>query len=57
MWCAREFHVVGRGTLAPWAPPRELVDELQDACSAVAWGGPLVRTQQSAGGLLEGNSC
>jgi len=24
-WCVREFHVVGRGTLAPWAPPRRLV--------------------------------
>ena len=24
-WCVREFHVVGRGTLAPWAPPQHLV--------------------------------
>lgn len=24
-WCVREFYIVGRGTLAPWAPPRELV--------------------------------
>lgn len=24
-WCVREFHMVGRGTLAPWDPPRELV--------------------------------
>jgi protein-S-isoprenylcysteine O-methyltransferase Ste14 len=23
--CAREFYVVGRGTLAPWAPPTSLV--------------------------------
>jgi len=23
--CVREFHVRGRGTLAPWAPPRNLV--------------------------------
>jgi protein-S-isoprenylcysteine O-methyltransferase Ste14 len=23
--CARDFHVRGRGTLAPWAPPRRLV--------------------------------
>jgi protein-S-isoprenylcysteine O-methyltransferase Ste14 len=23
--CAREFYAAGRGTLAPWAPPRELV--------------------------------
>lgn len=23
--CVREFHVAGRGTLAPWAPPRRLV--------------------------------
>lgn len=25
LWCVREFYVAGRGTLAPWAPPRELV--------------------------------
>jgi protein-S-isoprenylcysteine O-methyltransferase Ste14 len=25
IWCARDFHVRGRGTLAPWAPPRSLV--------------------------------
>lgn len=25
MWCVRDFHVVGRGTLAPWDPPRHLV--------------------------------
>jgi len=24
-WCVRDFHVTGRGTLAPWAPPRHLV--------------------------------
>lgn len=24
-WCVREFYVAGRGTLAPWAPPRHLV--------------------------------
>ena len=24
-WCVREFYVVGRGTLAPWAPPQRLV--------------------------------
>jgi protein-S-isoprenylcysteine O-methyltransferase Ste14 len=24
-WCMRAFHVAGRGTLAPWAPPRNLV--------------------------------
>lgn len=23
--CVREFHVLGRGTLAPWAPPKHLV--------------------------------
>jgi protein-S-isoprenylcysteine O-methyltransferase Ste14 len=23
--CVRDFHVAGRGTLAPWAPPRRLV--------------------------------
>lgn len=25
LWCVREFHVAGRGTLAPWSPPRHLV--------------------------------
>jgi protein-S-isoprenylcysteine O-methyltransferase Ste14 len=25
LWCVREFYVAGRGTLAPWAPPQELV--------------------------------
>lgn len=25
LWCVRDFHVSGKGTLAPWAPPRELV--------------------------------
>lgn len=25
LWCVRDFHVVGKGTLAPWAPPRQLV--------------------------------
>lgn len=24
-WCVREFYVSGRGTLAPWEPPRSLV--------------------------------
>jgi len=24
-WCVREFYVAGRGTLAPWSPPRALV--------------------------------
>lgn len=24
-WCVREFHVAGRGTLAPWSPPQNLV--------------------------------
>jgi protein-S-isoprenylcysteine O-methyltransferase Ste14 len=24
-WCVRDFHVAGRGTLAPWDPPRQLV--------------------------------
>ena len=22
LWCVREFYLAGRGTLAPWAPPR-----------------------------------
>jgi protein-S-isoprenylcysteine O-methyltransferase Ste14 len=25
LWCARDFFVAGRGTLAPWDPPRHLV--------------------------------
>ena len=25
LWCVREFHVAGRGTLAPWSPPRTIV--------------------------------
>src|SRR5262249_3894455 len=24
-WCIRDFYVAGRGTLAPWAPPKRLV--------------------------------
>lgn len=25
LWCVKEFYVAGKGTLAPWAPPREVV--------------------------------
>ncbi len=25
VWCARDFYVSGRGTLAPWDPPQRLV--------------------------------
>ncbi len=25
LWCVREFYTAGRGTLAPWSPPRKLV--------------------------------
>jgi len=25
LWCVRDFHASGRGTLAPWAPPENLV--------------------------------
>jgi pimeloyl-ACP methyl ester carboxylesterase/protein-S-isoprenylcysteine O-methyltransferase Ste14 len=25
LWCARDFYVTGKGTLAPWDPPRTLV--------------------------------
>lgn len=25
LWCVRDFYLAGRGTLAPWAPPRHLV--------------------------------
>jgi len=26
LWCVRDFYVTGKGTLAPWAPPRNLVE-------------------------------
>jgi protein-S-isoprenylcysteine O-methyltransferase Ste14 len=25
LWCVREFYVAGKGTLAPWMPPKHLV--------------------------------
>src|SRR5262245_5344587 len=25
LWCVRDFYIAGRGTLAPWAPPKRLV--------------------------------
>ena len=25
LWCVRDFYIAGRGTLAPWAPPKHLV--------------------------------
>lgn len=25
LWCVRDFHVIGRGSLAPWSPPQRLV--------------------------------
>jgi protein-S-isoprenylcysteine O-methyltransferase Ste14 len=25
LWCVRDFYVSGRGTLAPWSPPQNLV--------------------------------
>jgi protein-S-isoprenylcysteine O-methyltransferase Ste14 len=25
LWCVKDFYVAGKGTLAPWAPPQELV--------------------------------
>jgi len=25
LWCVRDFYVSGKGTLAPWDPPRQLV--------------------------------
>ena len=25
LWCVRDFYVTGKGTLAPWAPPENLV--------------------------------
>jgi len=26
LWCARDFYVAGKGTLAPWSPPQTLVN-------------------------------
>lgn len=25
LWCVRDFYVIGKGTLAPWDPPKRLV--------------------------------
>lgn len=25
LWCVRDFYVIGKGTLAPWTPPRRLI--------------------------------
>ena len=25
LWCVRDFYVAGKGTLAPWSPPKHLV--------------------------------
>ena len=25
LWCVRDFYIAGKGTLAPWSPPRQLV--------------------------------
>ena len=25
LWCAGDFYVIGKGALAPWDPPRDLV--------------------------------
>lgn len=25
LWCVRDFYISGKGTLAPWSPPRHLV--------------------------------
>jgi protein-S-isoprenylcysteine O-methyltransferase Ste14 len=25
LWCVRDFYVFGKGTLAPWSPPQDLV--------------------------------
>src|SRR5262245_10266619 len=25
LWCVRDFYVLGKGTLAPWDPPKQLV--------------------------------
>ena len=47
LWCVREFYVVGKGTLAPWAPPQELVvtglyrfsrNPMYIAVALVLWG-------------------
>jgi protein-S-isoprenylcysteine O-methyltransferase Ste14 len=25
LWCVRDFYIIGKGTLAPWDPPKRLV--------------------------------
>jgi protein-S-isoprenylcysteine O-methyltransferase Ste14 len=47
LWCVREFYVAGKGTLAPWSPPRHLVatglyrfsrNPMYIAVALVLWG-------------------
>lgn len=47
LWCVREFYVAGKGTLAPWSPPRALVvtglysvsrNPMYIAVALVLWG-------------------
>lgn len=33
LWCVRDFYVFGKGTLAPWSPPRHLVTSGLYRCS------------------------
>jgi len=47
LWCVRDFYVAGKGTLAPWSPPRHLVvrglyrysrNPMYIAVTIVLWG-------------------
>ena len=47
LWCVRDFYAAGKGTLAPWSPPKELVvsgpylvsrNPMYIAVSLILWG-------------------
>jgi len=43
LWCVRDFYVAGKGTLAPWSPPKNLVvDGLYRFCRNPMYVGVLI---------------
>jgi len=43
LWCVRDFYISGKGTLAPWSPPKNLVmDGLYRFCRNPMYVGVLV---------------